>query len=350
MVKDKGLACKFIISAKPHGSPVTERAVPVAIFSAAESIKRLYLRRWLKDNSLTSFDMRSILDWNYYIERLGSVIQKLITIPAAIQKVPNPVPRIKHPDWLSRRVAAVQDRFQQHKMTDFFKQAVQVQRQSKPVTDDDGKESSEEETSLGDIEDVGTVSREPEAKLAVIKKKVIKAKDVTQKPPKPVLPNPSVNYSAWLKAVRPIWKADRAARLSAGGTSNLPAIFRGIQQPVARSSAWDIIQIRPTNRDGRYMMWLGTDNDIVQVVLRIRRQFYVNLKSPAIDSGSHATFQPDYKAERVSKILPRNHPSQYLYQITVSEELYKANVSHFAHLLHNPQTDGVYELQVTQSK
>ncbi len=92
MVKDKGLACKFIISAKPIGAPVTERAVPVAIFSAEESVKRTYLRKWLKDSSLANFELRSILDWEYYIERLGSVIQKLITIPAAMQKVPNPVP------------------------------------------------------------------------------------------------------------------------------------------------------------------------------------------------------------------------------------------------------------------
>lgn len=28
-----------------------------------------------------------ILDWGYYIERLGSAIQKIITIPAALQQV-----------------------------------------------------------------------------------------------------------------------------------------------------------------------------------------------------------------------------------------------------------------------
>lgn len=39
--------------------------------------------------SLTNFELRNILDWEYYTERLGSVIQKLITIPAALQKVPN---------------------------------------------------------------------------------------------------------------------------------------------------------------------------------------------------------------------------------------------------------------------
>ena len=37
-------------------------------------------------------------------ERLGSAIQKIITIPAAMQRVANPVPRVKHPDWLHKKV------------------------------------------------------------------------------------------------------------------------------------------------------------------------------------------------------------------------------------------------------
>lgn len=49
-------------------------------------------------------DVRAIVDWNYYRERLGSAIQKIITIPAAMQRVPNPVPRVKHPDWLHKKV------------------------------------------------------------------------------------------------------------------------------------------------------------------------------------------------------------------------------------------------------
>ncbi|KAH0148105.1 DUF1744-domain-containing protein, partial [Aureobasidium melanogenum] len=50
MVKDKGLNCKYIISSKPRNSPVTERAIPVAIFSAEESVKKHYLRKWMKDD------------------------------------------------------------------------------------------------------------------------------------------------------------------------------------------------------------------------------------------------------------------------------------------------------------
>ena len=49
-------------------------------------------------------DVRAIVDWDYYRERLGSAIQKIITIPAAMQRVPNPVPRVKHPDWLYKKV------------------------------------------------------------------------------------------------------------------------------------------------------------------------------------------------------------------------------------------------------
>lgn len=39
----------------------------------------------------------------YRRERLGSAIQKIITIPAAMQRVPNPVPRVRHPDWLHKK-------------------------------------------------------------------------------------------------------------------------------------------------------------------------------------------------------------------------------------------------------
>ena len=89
MVKDAGLSCRFIISRKPDGAPVTERAIPLAIFESEPSIRKHYLRKWLKDNRMDDFDIRKVLDWNYYIERLGGTIQKIITIPAALQGILN---------------------------------------------------------------------------------------------------------------------------------------------------------------------------------------------------------------------------------------------------------------------
>lgn len=60
MVKDAGLACKYIISKKPEGSPVTERAIPLAIFQSEPSVRRHFLRRWLKGKRSMSFFFMNI--------------------------------------------------------------------------------------------------------------------------------------------------------------------------------------------------------------------------------------------------------------------------------------------------
>lgn len=48
-----------------------------------------------------------ILDWGYYIERLGSAIQKIITIPAALQQV-----GLTGPPLLALRLAHIHDAIQ----------------------------------------------------------------------------------------------------------------------------------------------------------------------------------------------------------------------------------------------
>jgi len=96
-----------------QGTPVSERAVPVAIFETDPGktltffplitfcfiyvlyrvgihfhfaeIMKFYLRKWCKTSS--DVGIRSIIDWSYYKQRLGSAIQKIVTIPAAMQKV-----------------------------------------------------------------------------------------------------------------------------------------------------------------------------------------------------------------------------------------------------------------------
>ncbi|KNC73414.1 hypothetical protein SARC_14029, partial [Sphaeroforma arctica JP610] len=120
VLKGNSLSCQLIISEKPIGAPVTERAVPILIFKADKHVRRTFLRKWLKDSSLIDCDPRTVIDWNYYVTRFGSVIQKIITIPAAFQQVSNPVPRVKHPDWLSKRVRERLDTFKQKKMNNFF--------------------------------------------------------------------------------------------------------------------------------------------------------------------------------------------------------------------------------------
>ena len=112
--------CKYVISKKPEGAPVTDRAIPIAIFQAEPSVTKHYLRKWLKAQSASDLELRNFLDWDYYIERLNSCIQKIITIPAALQGVSNPVARVPHPDWLLKRLAEKNSSCKQRKIDDIF--------------------------------------------------------------------------------------------------------------------------------------------------------------------------------------------------------------------------------------
>ncbi|KAF9044418.1 hypothetical protein BJ165DRAFT_1528961 [Panaeolus papilionaceus] len=331
MVKDKGLACKFIISAKPMGAPVTDRAVPVAIFSAEESIKRNYLRKWLKDSSLVNFDLRSILDWNYYIERLGSVIQKLITIPAAMQKVSNPVPRIKHPDWLHRRVAGAVDKFKQNKVTDFFKVRT-------------GDEYEDEETQPADMEDFG-VTKAPTLRRGFTAAKIpniTRAPSPDAEKEKTALPNPLYEYADWIRAMRPLWKQRLEHRIGGVPRAVVPSMFKTSARTFKSNQRWDILQIRPGKVAGRFDMWLSIDSELHNVPLRIPREFYLHLKKP-----SDTTFRTDYySCTKVTRNLPRDLPATNLYKISVREETYQDIQEHFIDITNDPNVDGVYELQV----
>lgn len=138
IIKDKGLNCKFIIAERPHGAPVTERAIPTAIFKSEPAVMKHFLRKWLKSPQMEDddFNLRNILDWDYYRARLGKTIQKIITIPAALQKVPNPVPRLPHPEWLRRTVRRLHDRYQQKSITSMFGPASNVSKKNPPAIKD----------------------------------------------------------------------------------------------------------------------------------------------------------------------------------------------------------------------
>ena len=109
--KDKGLNVKFIISKKPITASVTDRSIPTTIFEADEYTKKKYLRKWTGEAGLQDFDLRSIIDWDYYKDRLSATISKIVTIPAALQNCMNPVPEIEYPDWLHKRIKIQNDKF-----------------------------------------------------------------------------------------------------------------------------------------------------------------------------------------------------------------------------------------------
>ncbi|KCV68263.1 DNA polymerase epsilon subunit 1 [Fonticula alba] len=319
MVKDKGLSCQFIISTKPLGTPVTERAVPVAIFSAEEHVKRHYLRKWLKDPSLNNFDIRSLLDWEYYIERFGAAIQKLITIPAAYQNVANPVPRVRHPDWLQKQLAekhGCDAGFRQRRITDMFTKG-------------------EPGAAIPDIEDLGTGGLAPGR---MIKRKRMpagsdgqgndegpEAGSASEAGPDtvPIIAPQAdalVDYRAWLVQAKEVWRHRRRNPPAAGpeasdpgasivmAPSMKPSYFRR-QADALRTRTWEILQICETPTPGEFNVFAFVGETMNVIKVNVPRIFYVN---SLVDD-------PSTSAKRVQRTLPHGAPTHFLHEYRLPE-------------------------------
>ncbi|KAG0367489.1 hypothetical protein BC939DRAFT_506368 [Gamsiella multidivaricata] len=346
MVKDKGLNCKFIIAAQPAGSPVTERAIPVAIFSAEPAVMKFYLRKWLKDSSLQDFDIRSILDWHYYLERFGGVIQKLITIPAAMQKVTNPVPRVRHPDWLFKRVMAMDDKFKQHRITDAFKPA------EKRAYGGDGVMDLEDfgSTSMGGLSRpvVHKIMKSTKDKRRQKEQKSIEAQVLELELPEE-MPDMLIDYHGFLAYQKIKWKRQRLERAQrkalgqsrAKGPAGSLSGFIQQQSTNILTKFWQIIQIVETEIPGEFRLWILIDKTLHSIRLSVPRIFYVN--SRVEDTNNETRLFPKQKLVRT---LPRAHSCLHLYQFTMSENLYQRESKNLSSFFSHPDVEGVYETQL----
>ena len=356
MVKDKGLNCKFIISSRPKNAPVTERAVPVAIFSADEQTKRSYLKKWLKEEP-SDTDPRALLDWDYYLERLGSVIQKLITIPAALQKVRNPVPRVPHPEWLQRRINIKDDKMKQKKLTDLFGAATK----GGPLEDITNINTSPR---MGDMEDFGSKLLKPKTIGAAISASQKAPASQKRKSPEPTsaesqdlaaalpekMPSPSEDYPAFLEYQKQKWKLQKQARIRrrhlfgerrGNAQNNIQQTFRNQAEMTFRNT-WQLLQLKTSDTPGTVIAYVLIDAKIHALKIQVQRQVFLNLKNKEL---------PDIEidgciVEQVNHTLPNGHPSVHLFKLTVPEETYFAEAEKFSLLFNHPSVEGVYEKQL----
>ena len=347
MIKDKGLNCKYIIASRPKNAPVTERAIPVSIFSAEEQIKRNFLRKWMKDDP-GDMDIRTILDWNYYLERLGSVIQKLITIPAALQKLRNPVPRVPHPDWLQRRIFTKDDKFKQKKMTDLFHK---VPLSELPANALDHRVPS----AVADLEDFGG-TQAPKVKHQVLPQQKRKSPEsvapVAADPYASLpsrMPNPSEDYRGFLRYQKHKWAIQKQARKHrrqlfgerSSAATDLSGLFRN-QAALLFTNTWQVLQLREGDSPGEVKAFVLIEQRIYILKVKISRQLFLNLKRkdmPDVEID-------ECKAEKVAHILPNGHPSVHLFKLTMPEDKFINDSYKVSQLFNHPSVEGVYEREV----
>ncbi|XP_015190647.1 PREDICTED: DNA polymerase epsilon catalytic subunit A isoform X2 [Polistes dominula] len=371
MLKDAGLACKSVIAIKPAGAPVTERAVPLAIFQADPAVKKHYLRKWLKDSSLESDDIRQILDWGYYIERLGSTIQKIITIPAAMQGLPNPVPRVQHPDWLYKKVMEKNATHKQKQITDFFNQA-STSGCNNSNHDQSGSSTGAEE--LDDIEDLiggkKNTFKVPVARVIKRKRKNSEEEEdnIRNKSWKEVLGSPpprgttKEEFLKWLEFHKKKWQFQAKQRgqhnkkrskllnddnessfgviRNPQSSTTLSGFLRRAQKQILQTP-WQIVELTPTNEPGMFRLWIMVENDLRQVRLMVPRIFYVNSREARSDPA------PNQLWRKCSRILPRSRKVYNLYQYSVPETLYQQHNQGLISDLAKPYIEGIYETQIS---
>lgn len=365
MVKDAGLSCRYVISRKPEGSPVTERAIPLAIFQAELGVKRHYLRKWLKNPSLQDLDIRSILDWDYYIERLGSAIQKIITIPAALQQVKNPVPRVRHPDWLHKKLLEKNDVYKQKRINELF-----TSEGKKQVT---AQMQQLDSSQTADIEDFGVGKRlQPTIPISTKRKRVPTAEEsqgdsqdvaLTQSwrevlGPPPPLGTTKEERLLWLRYHKKKWEIQARQRKErqkkrrlddgdavpgAGGVvrETQAAGLGSFLRRTARSildMPWQIVQIGESSQPGIFRLWAVIGSDLHCIKLNIPRLFFVNQRVSKTEEGVV------YK--KVNRILPRSNPVYNLYEYSVPEDMYQEHINEINADLSAPDIEGVYETQV----
>lgn len=368
MVKDAGLACRFIISKKPEGAPVTERAIPLAIFQSPAGVKRHHLRRWLKDNSITEdIDIRDVLDWGYYIERLSGAIQKIITIPAAMQGLDNPVPRCQYPDWLHKKMLAKTDKFKTRKITDMF--SVQP-KQIKDTADDGEEPSTSADGNMAidvDIEDIGKNSNAKDNTIRPIVHTVKRKREESPVKeaqnwrealgPPPPFGNTKAERKAWILFQKKKWlwqmeqrglrnrnkrgkmDKDMMPPPKTGPATTLGGFIRRAQRTLL-NTPWQIIQVAETAEPGLFKVWALVGTELHQIKLTVPRIFYVNQRvSRATDSGQYW--------RKCNRILPRAHPVLHLYQYNVPENLYREHQEELTSELCAPEIEGIYETQMS---
>ena len=135
------VSTQYLVVALPRGTEKTGRAIPVQLLQAQDSVKQHYLQKWLllspSDAALICNDIKQVIDWAYYAERLDVQLQKIITIPALKQGLNNPIPGVDVPAWLQKQQAAADPR--QQRLESYFKPLQQQQQQQEMGEDAAGK-------------------------------------------------------------------------------------------------------------------------------------------------------------------------------------------------------------------
>ena len=364
------LSCSFVISERPHGLPVAQRAIPTAIFAAEPAVKSHYLKLWLRDtdnssNGVVAYELADILDWGYYMERFVSLVQKLIVIPAAFQSIENPVPRVPYPEWLRKRTLV--DPHTQLKLAAY-----------------DSKNGDESHVNallqivpLSERVDFRSESQKHRDEAFKSKKEELetKEKELLDKVGKISLQD--VPYNEWLRVYKLKWKKDRAARRSTkSGMSllkhwkrNVSGVGENSKKMMAftMKSIWQIVQVKHISSSD-LSLWVlqcsslsGKNNDFAEsssniwtlkkIWVSVPKVIYINSRLDYKELKRDFPFKKNTIDSPIWLDIYRGSCAPgYIYETETTEKVYYENFSEIWRPISHgevPEISSLYETDVS---
>lgn len=324
MVDGGSTNVSFVISRLPENTPVNERAIPLQVFSLEASERDALLKRWLKVPDASKETLKSIVDWEYYLERLSNTMQKIVLIPAILQGLDNPLPELAAPDWLAKKLTAGKTTKAQIKLTSFFS--------AQPKT-------------FADIENLyagggGALKAQYSAAKKKVRMEIEEAQTKKNSAP-PVAADDSRPLA--LVVLKEKWKRERARikhqpidKIQMTTTSDLQAFTKQLENRI-KNAKWHVLKVSPSPEKGYLYLWIVIDG-VFMLTKKVHayRRIYVN----SVEKDSRSAQKP------CRKKLPREKTAFYLYEYAIAEHDFAYSFKNIEYYYTNAAIEGVYETHV----
>ncbi|KAG9390447.1 DNA polymerase epsilon catalytic subunit A [Carpediemonas membranifera] len=352
IVNQTGVTCKYIISRwAPDGeASTTSRAIPTLLWQLPLKAQEKWLLRWTKASIQgEACDIRNIVDWDYYIQRISKQILKIVTIPAIKQGVPNPTPEVTLPDWLIKQQREIEANRHQRKIVDFLK------GKSGSITRPPGTFVSASNNSYTNMP-LSSGGQKPLSKAQLAKKAEFarqRALNPTKEDVEALKLDPSgrpwrrdTHFPEWIRHKRAQWRALRVDRKQGRLTVSKGTLREfAHKQASKRHAQWTVLQakVRAPGVVTLAVVMAGTHALSYQDV-EVPRVFYVaaplSVVAAVLGANSSAT-----KLEIVERVLPRHNVQSKVVRVQMAEAEF-VNNPRIQSLREHPEVSGVFELGI----
>ncbi|KAK8886294.1 DNA polymerase epsilon catalytic subunit [Tritrichomonas musculus] len=283
ILESKSLKCEYIISRLPATESVAGRAIPVIVFKDSEDNIQFFLRKWCDDPTMSTSDFRDIVDWDYYLQRLYSTLQKILVIPSYLQGITIKDFDVPPPDWVIKK--------------------------------QENEKMMKKQTLIN-----FTVSKER-----------IHVDDTPRKPKPPRDLSGMTDYQKKLLDIKKNWRASRNLSIERPTVSQ---VFKD----------WRVLEIRASSQPGLVNLFVQTGiKEVQQIDVEIPRIFYINSTREGADIFKK--YMKD-KVSEVKVNLPHACPSEVVTKFVLSESDFIENKSIFTNSFNSSGVLGVYETNV----